>query len=57
MANCRDCKHAIFDDVWGEYKCAEHEQVIYDLDEYSGCKVYEKGEPKESKENRDTYRG
>lgn len=55
MANCGNCTYAVFDDVWGEYKCAALEHVIYDIDAYTNCKLYEKGEPKESKETRDTY--
>lgn len=55
MANCQNCTYAIFDEVWGEYKCAAYEHTIYDLDSYSDCKLYEKGEPEDSKETHDTY--
>ena len=55
MANCRNCTYAIFDEVWGEYKCAAYEHTIYDLDSYSVCKLYEKGEPKDSKGGDEIY--
>lgn len=55
MANCQNCTYAIFDEVWGEYKCAAYEHTIYELDSYSDCKLYEKGEPEDSKETHDTY--
>lgn len=57
MSSCRNCGNAVFDPVWGEYKCTVYEHVIYDLDNYLDCKSYEKGEPTESKETPEDYEG
>lgn len=41
---CLSCKHAIFDERFGEYKCAYREIYIYDAFVKTGCEFYEKGE-------------
>lgn len=48
--SCKNCKNAIFEPVWGEYKCGKDgvrvRNMIYAA---SHCKSYEKGEPSISK--------
>lgn len=48
MANCVNCEHAIFDEVWGEYKCRIKEHVVYNY-EHVGCDSYKKGTPTPAK--------
>lgn len=44
MIKCETCSNAIFDSLFGEYKCALKQIKIYkDFD----CKDYKNGEPKE----------
>lgn len=50
MANCRDCKHSVFDEVWGEYKCKKKVIRLYDLDRFKDCEEYEQDKTK-TKEN------
>ena len=54
MENCKTCKHAIFNERWGEYKCAERHHSIYILLDSSECKFYKEGTPKVSLEKDDT---
>ena len=57
MANCTTCENAIFDALWGEYKCSVYKRVSYSADFKTmlvdGCKDYKNGTPKESKANAD----
>lgn len=46
MKNCETCANAIFDEVWGEYKCIVLGHVIDDLDEIVDCSAHKKGKPK-----------
>ena len=39
--HCPDCKHAIFDEQWGEWKCKYHGIRIYDT-KVLACEEYEK---------------
>lgn len=50
MNNCSTCKHALFNPVWGEYKCSKTGLVVYDISTNENCKDYEKGEPGMSKD-------
>ena len=47
--NCDKCEHALFDKIWGEYKCAILQHMIYRLEDTCLGKHYKKGEPKEAK--------
>lgn len=38
---CEECKHATFNDVWGEYKCDVHQCFVCDLIG-DDCPYYEK---------------
>ena len=49
--NCKTCKHSIFDEIWGDYKCKVNHLVIYNVDDVNDCVYYEKGKPKISKDN------
>lgn len=53
MDNCKTCEHAIFDPVWGEYKCSVRQTTIPILLDSAECKSYKKGTPAISKENED----
>lgn len=46
----RTCSNAIFNKVWGQYKCNITKQNIYDGSYCKGCPNYKKGEPKISKD-------
>lgn len=50
MPNCTNCSNAIFDTVWGEYKCSIYKRTVYNH-EVIGCKYYNEGQPKESIDN------
>ena len=43
---CPECKHAIFDETWGEYKCQVLKIRIPDITKYANCKNYAKKESK-----------
>lgn len=51
MDNCKNCEHAIFDLLWGEYKCKVRQTNIPILLNSTECKSYKKGTPAVSKEN------
>lgn len=38
----KECEHAIFDETWGEYKCAYHKVKIYKSQGCKGCEHYQK---------------
>lgn len=51
---CNTCHHAIFDTLWGEYKCPFFIKPSGDYIEYiADCKLYKKGTPKDSKRGED----
>lgn len=49
--NCTTCANAIFDKLWGEYKCKLYQHRIYNSDVIMSCVDYKKGTPAESKKN------
>lgn len=53
MDNCIDCKHSVFDPMWGEYKCKKFERRIYILLSSSECCEYEKEPKKKLSENKE----
>ena len=46
MNNCETCNNAIFDHVWGEYKCKVTQHRIYEPMENIDCSDYKKKETK-----------
>lgn len=42
MYKCDDCKHMVFDEQWGEYKCKKKLIRIYKPEEQENCKDYTK---------------
>ena len=50
---CGTCKNAIFDALWGDYKCGIKKRNVYD--EVS-CPEYSKGVPQGSKDDDDYER-
>lgn len=46
MKNCTNCKHAIFDEIWGEYKCTVYERTIEQPYDVEPCCKHIKGVPK-----------
>lgn len=48
MENCKNCEHAVFDPLWGEYKCKVRKTRIYILLDSSECSDYTKKKEKES---------
>lgn len=53
MSKCATCSNAIFVALWGEYKCAVKQRVIFQPELFTDCTDYKKGEPRESKSNTD----
>lgn len=41
-SRCVDCEHAIFDELWGEYKCKIKKRRVEDPNEYTDCKTFKK---------------
>lgn len=50
---CKTCKHAIYDPLMGEYKCAVEMHYVYEETVY--CENYAQGRPIESKRAKDYY--
>ena len=46
MDNCTNCKYAVFDKQWGEYKCNFYNHRIYILLDSSECRNYKKDHQK-----------
>lgn len=46
MKNCTNCKYAIFDEIWGEYKCVVYEHTVEQPYDVEPCSEHEKGIPK-----------
>lgn len=53
MSKCSTCENAIFDMLWGEYKCTVRQHMIFHPELYKDCEHYKNGTPKESKTNAD----
>lgn len=53
MNNCKNCANALFDKLWGDYKCKLDGLFRYDLSELLGpaenCPDHKEGEPGISK--------
>jgi hypothetical protein len=47
MENCSNCKNALFDEIWGEYKCKIDKRHHYFDGQAVGakCSYHEKGTP------------
>ena len=44
--DCANCKHALFDQMFGEYKCKVREQRVYKPAKNNVvCEWYEEGKP------------
>lgn len=51
MSNCSNCKNAVFDRLWGDYKCKARDGItIYILLDEKECGYFAKGTPSISKE-------
>ena len=53
MTYCKNCANAIFDPVFGDFKCSKSEVVVYES--VVDCADYEKGNPIISKETPEGY--
>lgn len=42
--NCKTCANAIFDSLWGEYKCAIGKGFVQP-EQNAECETYKKGKP------------
>lgn len=51
--NCQTCSHAIFDPIWGEYKCEVKKRYIKNDAESLTCRDHKKGTPKQSLKTRE----
>lgn len=52
--NCTTCANAIFDALWGEYKCKLYQHRIYNSEAIISCVDYKKSTPTESKKNKES---
>lgn len=52
-SRCIDCKYAIFDEIWGDYKCSVKKHRVHNPEEYTDCKDYKKGTGTTSKRSDD----
>lgn len=48
MNSCKTCEKAIFDEIWGDYKC-KVDEIIHDPDKKMDCENYKPGSPTMSK--------
>lgn len=37
----KTCKHSVFNELWGEYKCKKKECALYSNTECDNCEHYE----------------
>ena len=51
MKNCTNCTKAIFDPLWGEYKCGVTQLTMYNPGSTSQCNAYVEGTPSKTKED------
>lgn len=42
---CKTCEHALFNELWGDYKCAVSGLYIYKDEDCQDCTDYKKGTP------------
>jgi hypothetical protein len=40
-ANCEKCKHSLFDNLWGEYKCKKEQRICTESELVMGCSQFE----------------
>lgn len=40
--NCKNCKHCLFDPLWGEYKCEIRQIILYVLMHADDCDDFSK---------------
>lgn len=52
MQTCETCGNAIFDSIWGQYKCGKRKRTVNIVMDADECKYYKKGEPKPSAESK-----
>ena len=50
MLKCKTCSKALYNELWGEYKCSETKLYIYNPKLVEDCQGYKKGEPGKSKD-------
>lgn len=53
--DCPNCKNALFNELWGEYKCTKREITIYKPTDEAECEYYENGSPGLSKDDMYDY--
>lgn len=51
--DCKHCTNAIFDEVWGDYKCKILKRVLKETDDANHCVYYKKGDAAMSAESRE----
>jgi len=49
--SCKTCGNAIFDALWGDWKCSVHKRLCRKTELDEGCDKYKNGKPKESASN------
>lgn len=43
--NCKNCKEASFDGLWGEYFCRFRKRFVRNVDDHEDCPDHKEGEP------------
>lgn len=51
MGNCKTCANALFNQLWGDWKCKISGLYCYDPSKNEGCEDYKQGVPAVSKED------
>ena len=49
MNDCKNCANAVFDEVFGEYKCKIYQRRIRNVDKYIDCKSHKPKEKEKKK--------
>ena len=52
--SCMNCTYAVFDPLWGEFKCSEKGRYCTEDEmHHNNCDMYNEGKPTMTKERRD----
>ena len=52
--NCKNCKLASFDAMWGEYFCRFWHRIMHNVNHIDDCPDYKEGEPNVSRKDYST---
>lgn len=55
VKNCTTCDKAVFDHLWGEYKCKLDMRRVYDPEKMNNCPSYKKAGVEPAKKGGEEY--